>query len=65
MEARFESAWVQIVPSIWEEPFGLAAAEAMMRGTAVIASRTGGLAEIVQDDLCGFLVPPGDVPCAE
>ena len=32
-----------------------------MRGTAVIASRSGGLAEMVQDGLTGVLVPPGDV----
>jgi glycosyltransferase involved in cell wall biosynthesis len=33
----------------------------MMRGTAVIASRAGGLAEIVRHEQTGFLVPPGEV----
>lgn len=61
MESRFAGAWVQAVPSLWEEPFGLVAAESMMRGTAVVASRAGGLAEIVQDRRSGLLVPPGDV----
>lgn len=60
MEERFAGAWVQVVPSRWEEPFGNVAAEAMMRGTAVIASNTGGLAEIVQDNKTGMLVPPQD-----
>ena len=32
-----------------------------MRGTAVVASRSGGLTEIVKDGETGFLVPPGDV----
>jgi glycosyltransferase involved in cell wall biosynthesis len=31
-----------------------------MRGTAVVASRAGGLAEIVLDGETGLLVPPGD-----
>jgi glycosyltransferase involved in cell wall biosynthesis len=53
-------AWVQVVPSRWPEPFGLVAAEALMRGTAVIASASGGLAEIVDDGETGFLVPAGD-----
>ena len=48
------------MPSRWAEPFGLVAAEAMMRGTAVIVSDTGGLAELVQDGDTAFLVPPGD-----
>ncbi|MCS6814573.1 MAG: glycosyltransferase family 4 protein [Cyanobacteria bacterium] len=61
VEAHFAKAWVQVVPSRWAEPFGFVAPEAMMRGTAVIASHTGGLAEIVQEGTTGFLVPPGDV----
>ncbi|MBD2073818.1 glycosyltransferase family 4 protein [Phormidium sp. FACHB-592] len=61
MERHFEAAWVQVVPSQWEEPFGNVSTEAMMRGTAVIASAVGGQPEIVQDGVTGFLVPPGDV----
>ena len=54
------SAWVQAVPSRWAEPFGLVAAEAMMQGTAVVASATGGLPEIVEHGHTGFLIPPDD-----
>ena len=60
MEQQFSKAWVQAVPSRWEEPFGGVSIEAMMRGTAVVASGSGGLAEIVQDGKSGFLVQPGD-----
>jgi glycosyltransferase involved in cell wall biosynthesis len=60
MERELESAWVQAVPSILEEPFGLVAAEAMMRGTAVVAAGHGGLAEIVKDGETGLLVAPND-----
>lgn len=59
-ERCFSGAWVQVVPSVWEEPFGNVAPEAMMRGTAVIASDTGGLTEIVAPENSGVLVPPGD-----
>lgn len=61
MERELSSAWVQVVPSLWAEPFGLVAAEAAMRGTAVIATGGGGLAEIVRDGATGVLVPPRDV----
>ena len=61
MERCFSSAWVQVVPSRWAEPFGLVAVDAMMRGTAVIASDSGGLSEIVRESETGFLVAPGNV----
>jgi glycosyltransferase involved in cell wall biosynthesis len=61
VEECFSGAWVQVVPSRWREPFGNVAAEAMMRGTAVIATLGGGLSEIVHDDRTGILVPPDNV----
>lgn len=61
MEKRFDSAWVQVVPSVWSEPFGNVTTEAMMRGTSVIASAVGAQPEIVVDGITGFLVPPLDV----
>lgn len=59
-ERTLDRAWVQVVPSLLEEPFASAAAEAMMRGTAVVASDHGGAAEIVRQAGAGMLVPPGD-----
>jgi glycosyltransferase involved in cell wall biosynthesis len=61
MERKLESAWVQAIPSKWEEPFGMVAIEAMMRGTAVVASNSGGLRDIVRDGVTGLLIVPGDV----
>jgi glycosyltransferase involved in cell wall biosynthesis len=61
MERRLETAWVQVVPSVWDEPFGNVVTEAMVRGVAVIGSDTGGIPEILRDGIDGRLVPPGDV----
>ena len=43
------------------ELLGLAAIEAMASGTPVVASRLGGLPEVVEDRVTGFLVEPGNV----
>jgi glycosyltransferase involved in cell wall biosynthesis len=50
---------VLVLPS-YEEPFGTVLAEAMAVGTPVVATRVGGLAEVVEDGVSGRLVPPGD-----
>jgi glycosyltransferase involved in cell wall biosynthesis len=49
-----------VVPSEWFEAFGLSAAESLANGTPVIASRIGGLTEVVEDGVSGFLFAPGD-----
>jgi glycosyltransferase involved in cell wall biosynthesis len=56
---------IALVPSVWPEPFGIVAIEAMASGRPVIASRTGGLVDIVVDGETGLLVPPGDVPALQ
>jgi glycosyltransferase involved in cell wall biosynthesis len=50
-----------VVPSLWPEPSGLAALEAMAMAKPVIATRTGGLPEIVVHGKTGLLVGRGDV----
>jgi glycosyltransferase involved in cell wall biosynthesis len=50
---------ISVVPS-QSEALGFAAVESMAVGLPVIASRTGGLAEMIRDGIDGFLVPPGD-----
>lgn len=61
MDREFERLWVQAAPSLWEEPFGLVAAEGMMRSTAVITTNTGGLSEQNIVDKTGYTAPPGAV----
>ena len=60
LEERLSVAWVQAVPSIYEDPFPNIAIEAMMRSVAVIAAASGGVTEIVRDGVTGYLIPPGD-----
>lgn len=48
-----------VVPS-YSESFGLVALEAAACGIPVIASRSGGLVEVVRDGETGFLIPPQD-----
>jgi len=49
-----------ILPSIWAEPFGLVAVEAMAAGTPCIASDHVALPELITHGVDGTLVPPGD-----
>lgn len=51
---------MHVVPSL-AEPFGITAIESMLEGTPVIASDSGGLKEIVEDERTGLLVSPGDI----
>jgi glycosyltransferase involved in cell wall biosynthesis len=54
-------AAVVLCPSRWDEPFGLAAAEAQACGTPVVAFGRGGLGEVIMDGVTGFLASPDDV----
>jgi glycosyltransferase involved in cell wall biosynthesis len=57
-------AAVFLCPARWDEPFGMAAAEAQACGTPVVAFRRGGLSEVIADGVTGFLVPPGNIRAA-
>jgi UDP-glucose:tetrahydrobiopterin glucosyltransferase len=50
-----------LFPSTWNEPFGLAAVEAMAAGTPIIAFRHGATAEIIDHGVTGFIVDAGDI----
>jgi glycosyltransferase involved in cell wall biosynthesis len=48
-----------VLPSLYEG-LGVAALEAMAAGKAVVASRVGGLSELIKESETGLLVPPGN-----
>ena len=52
---------VLVHASILEEPFGRVITEGMLGGKPVVATRGGGVPEIVLDGITGFLVPMADV----
>ncbi len=52
----FAGAAIAVVPSVWQEPFGRTALEAMTAGTALITSGSGGIAEVAGD--AALIVPP-------
>ena len=62
--AAMARAAVVLYPSQWDEPFGMAAAEAQACGTPVVAFARGALGEVIADERTGFLVPPGDIRAA-
>jgi glycosyltransferase involved in cell wall biosynthesis len=48
------------VPSLFPETFGYAVAEAQLEARVVVASRIGAVGELVQHEVTGLLVAPGD-----
>jgi glycosyltransferase involved in cell wall biosynthesis len=57
----YRGARFLVVPSLWQEPFGVVAAEAMSHGVPVLAARIGGLTDPVSDGVTGLLFEPGNI----
>ena len=63
-EGVYDAADVVCQLSRWEEVFGWMIAEAMAFGKPVVATRVGGIPELIDDGETGFLVDRGDVKTA-
>lgn len=54
----FDQIDLLVVPSLWNEPLGRVAIEAMAHGVPTIAARRGGLVEIIKENNSGWLFEP-------
>ena len=50
-----------VIPSLWEETFGLSVADALAHGVPVIASSTVGAKQLVEESGAGMIYPSGDI----
>ncbi len=56
----FAQASVSVLPAVWE-PYGLVILESMASGTPVVATRDGGIPDLITDPRTGVLFDPGEV----
>jgi glycosyltransferase involved in cell wall biosynthesis len=56
----FAASDVVVLPSLWSEPFGRTVIESMACGTPAVASRTGGIIEILTGEFERFTFEPGN-----
>lgn len=60
-ELILKASDIIVVPSVWEEAFGLVIAEASACGVPVIGSRIGGIPEVLLDQQTGIFTTPGHI----
>lgn len=56
LRKEYESADIFVLPSVWEG-YGIVLIEAMKAGLPIVASRVGGIPEIIDEKVNGLLVP--------
>ena len=61
MPMIYAGADVFVLPTLYKEPFGIAAIEALSSGVPIVASNIGGLSLIVKNGEVGYLTKPGDI----
>lgn len=61
MADLYRRARAVVMPSLWQEPFGITGLEAQALGRPVLAYDVGGIREWLVDGQTGILVPPGNV----
>ena len=60
VQLELSGAAVLVVPSVWQEPFGMVIIESFASGTPVIGSKIGAIAELIQHGYNGFHVEPAN-----
>jgi glycosyltransferase involved in cell wall biosynthesis len=60
IDAYYAASDIFVLPSMFQETFGLVLLEAFSAGLPVIAFRSGGIPELVEDRTNGIIVPQGD-----
>jgi glycosyltransferase involved in cell wall biosynthesis len=60
LPALLRRSQILAVPSVWGEPLGVVVLEGLACGIPVVASRVGGIPELIEEGRTGLLVPPAD-----